>query len=165
MNNQVGGIVGNLKDNNMQNSMRNNSKVLETINKDYKLAMYFYNFLADRNDKLPKYEYIDQIINLHELNNRQLISLAYGISIYVDSINDDKYLSLEYVSPISDTTIRVDKISSNNYSAYSRSMTTIEDLDTKEFPVFKEEKIKYLQAYLQLYQYNHSNNLNDSKTK
>ena len=165
MNNQVGGIVGNLKDNNMQNSMRNNSKVLETINKDYKLAMYFYNFLSGINDKLPKYEYVDQVINLHKLNNHQLISLAYGISVYVDSINDDKYLSLEYVSPISDTTIRVDKISSNSYSAYTRSITTIEDLDTKEFPVFKEEKIKYLQAYLQLYQYNNSNDLNESKIK
>ena len=165
MNNQVGGIVGNLKDNNMQNSMRNSGKVLETINKDYKLAMYFYNFLADRTNKLPKHEFIDQVIDLHELSNHQLVSLAYGISVYVDSINDDKYLSLEYVSPVSDTNIRVDKISSNNYSAYTRSITTIEDLDTKEFPVFKEEKIKYLQSYLQLYQYNHSNDLNESKTK
>lgn len=162
MNNRVGGIVGDLKDNNMQESMRGNDKGREGINLDYKLSMYFYNFLSEKSDKLPTYEFIDKIVSMYSYNTSyQIISVGFGISVFVSIIDGERYINIEVNSPINENVVRIDKISKDSHDAYATNSFFVDNIDVEEFPLYNKERVSYLRKYLREYRYNNEN----SKTR
>ena len=163
---KTGGIVGDLTNSNMQKSMRSGN-IESEITDNFTLAMYFYNYLVGRSDKLPSYEYIDEISVLGHgrLGSRgqEVISIGCGISVYSYKFNDKKFLEIEYEEPINKSTSRIEKISSNNHDAYAVNLNAVSQIDVDEFPVFEKQRVLVFQNYLR--NYTLKPNIENSKNK
>ena len=145
----------------IQNNLNSHGNFSDDINKDYKLALYFYNFLQGKSDKLPTDEFISKVISMNK-GKYGLISLACGLTVNV-TLNDYlEQIILENVEPINQGITRIDKIASDLYEAYIlNSFNKIEEIDVNEFPLFDKNRINYLQKYLKQYKFDNI----DSKAK
>lgn len=154
---KIGGIVGNLANSNMQESMRKGN-VESEIPDNFTLALYFYNYLIGRSNRLPSYEYIDEISFLGHgrLGNhgQEVISIACGLNVYFYKYNENKILEIEYEEPINKSTSRIEKISGNKHEAYAVNSANIKPIDINEFPVFDKKRVLVFQNYLKKYTLN-----------
>ena len=146
------------------NNLRNNP---EELGKDYKLAMYFHNFLSSKSNKLPNYDFLNKIISANSKNTSlEVISIALGLSVLLFNLDNTNYFQLEIITRITDGINRIDKISSSSYDAYTIDWSGhIEDVDIEEFPMFDSKRVLHLQKYLAQYQLNKMNTSNNTKSK
>lgn len=147
------GIVKGLMSNNMQKSMKSKNKIIESeINVDYKLALYIYNYLNEKNNKLPIYEFIDSIFNNSEEKIiNKLISSACGINVYLNKINGILYLKVESEEKITSVTSRVEIITAKKHEAVVTNPSFSELLNIDEFPRYSKKRVLVLQKYLTSY--------------
>jgi len=105
---------------------------------DWKIAYHLYNYLLEASLELPSYEMIEVARNKTITN---VISMGYGFDVTKD-------MGVTYVTPITNTKSRVDHIEYDKYYAFISGSTEIEAIDTNEYPIFPEEKVRSLQVYL-----------------
>ena len=150
-----------------QKQMTNQGNITTDYDRDYKLAMYFHNFLSGISDRLPSYNFLDKTLaECDEKSNLQTISTGCGLNVFLYRVNNKPYIVLENVYCIKKSLNRVDKISSNSYKAYTIDFSNhIEDLDIYEFPMFNHGKVVYLQKYLHEYQLAYINSKENQKSK
>ena len=136
----------------------------EEYDKDFRLSMYFYNFLSGKFNRLPNYAFIDKVVALNN-NDSGLISIGCGIAVYVTDASYEKKITIENTFPINKSNTRIDKISSDTYDTYVvDNHNSIKELDSLEFPIFEQNRISFLQKYLKQYQLNNINSAS-KKTK
>lgn len=158
-------LVEGLKTRNLQRSMMQNQN-LNSIdsNKNFTLATYFYNYLSGRSNKLPTYEYLNKILT-EEINEGTftLVSFGYGLSVFFEENETDKFFYIEYVEPINNSTSRIEKITPSLHEAYFANLVRIVPIDLNEFPIFKEVRVMALQKYLKEYSLNYIQTFNSLK--
>ena len=145
MNNNIGGLVSNLKQSNMQNTMRELSQFpLLDVNRGTMLSGYFYEFLLGKSNKLPTHEFLSKITALAQYD-LETISIGYGMII-------SKNLTLTIDTLLEDER-RTDRITADSYSAYKydSSSTRAIDIDVEKYPLFNISRIKAVQNYLTEY--------------
>ena len=110
---------------------------------------------------------MDKIVALNDKKGRlQVISMGYGLSVYIYGEGNKRYIVLENTSRVSNSVERIDKISNGSYFAYTLDFTGhVESLDVEEFPIFKKERIIYLQKYLNNYRLNNMNSTENKTVK
>ena len=151
----------------LQKQIGNQGNYVKESFVDYKLAMYFHNFLMGVSNKLPSYEFIDKVIALNDQESRlQVISMGYGLSVYIYGEKSKRYIVLENTTRVSNSVERIDKISFNSHFAYTLDFSGhVESLDVEEFPIFKKERIIYLQKHLNNYRLNNMNSVDNKNVK
>lgn len=157
MNEEINNIVNNLANKNDQDvSIK---PVRYNIETDWTLAYQFYNFLNNRTTKLPDFMQIEEIINN---TNSKYLSVGYGIDVaFISKLNgEDENLVITCTEPINDNLERVDKITKDNYEAYTLlNNKYYKDINIEKCPRFDFEKITELQDYLEEYEKSKNPNL------
>lgn len=153
----IGNIVKQLKNYNEQSSFKEKDVVLSELPKvNWKLAYCINSFLVGSINGLPKFEYINEVVNeydaLTQLNlSRKYISSCGGTVVSFDN----GVLVIESTEEINKNKTRCDLISCHEYEAYiivySNFNSKVVEIDTKEKPKFEEGRIKFLQNYLKEY--------------
>ena len=164
INNKELSILEELKQKNEQTNLQNiefkrsmSNGVIDSI--DSSLAAYIYCFFTKKINGLPSTEYVDNIINESQRNielSKNIISIGYGFILSL--MPETKNIKIEYETPISDASTRIDIITSSNYEAYKiientgTYGNTLKNIDTNKEPVFNSKRVKILQQYLKEYE-------------
>ncbi len=159
---KIGTTIKNLQDYSVQNSMRDNTVIAQSSDVNARLAIYFYNFLVGKSNKLPSHEYVDKVMDAELRKNQAvnserpvLISMACGMTVFCDA-SDEKHLIVEEETPITPTRSRFDKITHNGYNAYRiRPNLDVnmyyEEINPEKEPLFVPRRVELLQNYLKEY--------------
>lgn len=144
-NSNIASLAKHQQDANMQSLFTLNNSSYESINIDYKLAMYFYYFLKGKTNNLPSYSFVDQII---EQNYNGIISRGYGLIVSM-SLDDDSYFSITFEEPINESVSRIEKISGKQHKSYIDDTKNEAQYEVpQDLPLFDEKRVLSIQKYI-----------------
>ncbi|MBQ6476894.1 MAG: hypothetical protein IJI43_00430 [Bacilli bacterium] len=127
--------------------MRNGKELTEMFEPDWELACIFHNFLSGISDRLPKFEFMDQVyMERNEIDpTSDIISAGYGLIV-------EKNATLDIAEKITDSIERHDIIAPEEHFAYEvRSNRERKEIDIEKYPRIDEKRVKHVQKFLNEY--------------
>ena len=156
--NTVLSLVEDLQSKNEQGTMTTGEKNLYDVDTDWKLAYYFYHFLNGRTNKLPSFNAIQSTISN---STKKIISVGFGVDVALNETlyNSSQDLVVTSTEPINDFTTRIDKITKDNYEAYTLTIgkSPAEPINVDEFPKYDMNRVRLIQNYLNEYSKENNN--------
>lgn len=150
--NQIGTITKDLKTISINQSMKNDSFIQDSMEADSKIAYIMYHFLKGNTDKLPNYDSLQQTIN-----EAKSFTISVACGLYID-----KDLEITIEEPISENKTRIDKITQNDHIAIMIGKG-VEPINVEKYPKFSQEKISAMQKYISNF-YTNEEEYHKSKT-